>query len=103
MEHPSDRRSSAWSLATAVANAERLLSVRRERDIAFATLAQPDQSDPADNGTRSENQLQQGRKAADMSPADRNHGLSLPARAWLIVGAAALLWAIAALVFVLLF
>ena len=103
LEHPSDRRSPGRSLATAVANAGRLLSIRREPNIAFATLVQPEQSGPVDDATRTESQVQQGRKAADMSPADRNQGLSLPARAWLIVGAAAALWAIAALVFMLLF
>ena len=102
LEHHSDRRNSGWNLATFVANGERLLPIRRER-IAFAALAQPDQSGPVEDAVRTESQVQQGRKAADMSPADRNQGLSLPARAWLIVGAAALLWAIAALVFVLLF
>ena len=102
LERRSDRRSSERSLATFVASAERLLSPPRKQVAACANLAQVDQSEPVGEGAPIEGQVDEARETADMSPADRNDGLSLPARVWLIVGAAGAFWALAALIFTLL-
>jgi hypothetical protein len=100
--HRSDRRSSGRSLATFVASAERLLTPRRKQVAACANLAQVDHNEAVGESTRIEGQANEAREVADMSPADRNDGLSLPVRVWLIVGAAGAFWALAALIFALL-
>jgi hypothetical protein len=76
--------------------------IRPTRRIAYAGLARSEHSASQEDGSGVEPPPTASDKHDGPSPT-REGGMSLPARAWLVVGAAAALWAVAALGIALIF
>ncbi|MDQ8755446.1 hypothetical protein RCO27_04315 [Sphingosinicella sp. LHD-64] len=74
----------------------RLLPARRP--VALAGLAQSKHTGPLDSDTALEAQIRNVRDGPGKPVSGKSRGLSVPARAWIAVGAAALLWVIIAVV-----
>jgi hypothetical protein len=60
--------------------------------LALAGLAQSGQGGPLDSDAGLEAQVRDARDAAGTPVSGKGRGLSVPARAWIAVGAAVLLW-----------
>lgn len=72
--------------------------VPARRPLVLAGLAQSKHSGPLDSDTALEAQIRDVRDASGTPLSSKNRSLSVPARAWLAIAAAAALWAIIALV-----
>jgi hypothetical protein len=90
------RRARAELARSAVALVASLVPARRP--VLIAGLAQSKHSGPLDSDTALEAQIRDVRDAAGTPLSGKNRSLSVPARAWIAVAAAAALWAIIALV-----
>ena len=88
-----ERVESAYALATFVA---RLLAIPRSPALVPAGLAQSRQRGPLDKDADIEAQLQGVRDSGASSPAGQEPEMSVPARMWMAVGGALLLWGIIA-------
>lgn len=90
------RRARAELARSAAAIAASFVPARRP--LALAGLAQSKHSGPLDSDTALEAQIRDVRDGAGAPLSGKNRGLSVPARAWIAITAAAALWAIIALV-----
>lgn len=65
---------------------------RRQNALVLAGLAQSKHVDPIDGDSRIDTQLHEARDGAGTPVSGKGRSLGVPARAWIAVGAAALLW-----------